>query len=93
MRTFSLNPLASGWERTREGLRNDDALALMAVSNVALEYEQVNPCAYEPAIAPHIAAQQSGRPIMLARIKPGPMRRKIAASPVGGCSIRSGRRR
>lgn len=56
-----MKPLASGCERTPQGLRNEDAVALMEQSNVRLPYQQVNPYAYEPAIAPHIAAAEAGR--------------------------------
>ena len=55
-----MKPVASGCERTADGLRNEDALGLMAVSNVSQPYVQVNPFAFEPAIAPHIAAEQAG---------------------------------
>ena len=40
-----------------EGLRNDDALAMQAVSNVPLPYPQINPIAFAEPIAPHIAAE------------------------------------
>lgn len=59
-RVAGLKPVASGCERTPDGLRNEDALALMAAANVTLPYEQVNPYAFEPAIAPHIAAAHAG---------------------------------
>ncbi len=59
-RTLGVKPIASGCEPTSEGLRNSDALALMAQSNVKLAYERVNPFAFKPAIAPHIAAKQVG---------------------------------
>jgi len=52
-------PIASGCVLTPDGLRNADAQALMAQSNMGLRYQQVNPIAFEPAIAPHIAAQQT----------------------------------
>lgn len=58
--TLGVKPIASGCEPTSEGLRNSDALALMAQSNVKLAYERVNPFAFKPAIAPHIAAKQVG---------------------------------
>ena len=58
-RVAGMKPVASGCETTNDGLRNDDALRLMAAANVILPYEVVNPCAFEPAIAPHIAAQQA----------------------------------
>ena len=59
-RAAGLKPIASGCTMTKEGLRNADALALMAAANVPLGYAQVNPYAFEPAIAPHIAAARAG---------------------------------
>lgn len=56
MRVAVMKPIASGCEQTDEGWRNRDALQLMAASNVPSPYERVNPYAYAPAIAPHIAA-------------------------------------
>lgn len=56
----AMKPVASGCMHTAEGLRNDDALKLQAQASVTLPYEQVNPYAFEPAIAPHIAASQAG---------------------------------
>jgi dethiobiotin synthetase len=58
-RVAVMKPIASGAERTPEGLRNDDALALLRASNVPLRYEQVNPFCFEPAISPHIAAEDA----------------------------------
>ena len=55
-KTIALKPLASGCTRTTEGLRNEDALLLQAAATVKLDYAEVNPFAFEPAIAPHIAA-------------------------------------
>ncbi|MDD8059645.1 dethiobiotin synthase [Shewanella metallivivens] len=51
-------PIASGCEMNESGLRNSDALMLMAQSNMGLAYQEVNPISFEPAIAPHIAASQ-----------------------------------
>ncbi len=64
-RVVGMKPVASGCVRTRQGLRNDDAEKLMAAANVTVPYEQVNPYAFEPAIAPHIAAAEIGVPIRL----------------------------
>ncbi|MGO2287901.1 dethiobiotin synthase [Pseudomonas lundensis] len=58
--TAAGKPVASGCEVTPEGLRNADALALLAQCTLALSYEEVNPVAFEPAIAPHIAAREAG---------------------------------
>ena len=59
-RVVGLKPVASGAERTAAGLRNDDALALAAAGSVPLPYEVTNPCCFEPAIAPHLAAAEAG---------------------------------
>lgn len=64
----AMKPVASGSEDTPDGLRNEDALNLMAAANVPLEYATVNPFCYRPAIAPHIAAQESNRPVDLDEI-------------------------
>ena len=56
----AMKPVASGCEKTSEGLRNDDAIQLMQQSSISLDYDLVNPYAFEPAIAPHIAAEQCG---------------------------------
>lgn len=50
-------------------LRNDDALILQRHATLALPYEQVNPYAYAAAIAPHIAAAQTGHAIAIPHIK------------------------
>lgn len=64
----AMKPVASGCVPTTAGLRNDDALKLQAQASVAIAYETVNPYAFEPAIAPHIAAGLSGNRITLSRI-------------------------
>lgn len=58
--TAAAKPVASGCQQTPEGLRNDDALALLGECSLALRYEEVNPLAFEPAIAPHLAAREAG---------------------------------
>ena len=58
--TLAMKPVASGCDMSAEGLRNSDALALIAQSTVQLPYTQINPYAFAPAIAPHIAAQEAG---------------------------------
>lgn len=68
LRTLALKPVAAGAEAGAEGLRNDDALALMAQATVALPYEQVNPVVFEAPIAPHIAALQAGRRLTVSQL-------------------------
>jgi len=61
LETVAVKPIAAGCEQTEDGLRNADALLLQHTASLKISYEQVNPIALEPAIAPHIAAQQLGR--------------------------------
>ena len=68
LRVAAMKPVASGSAHTPQGLRNDDALALMAAANVAAPYERVNPYCFEPAISPHIAAEEAGIAIDLGHI-------------------------
>lgn len=58
--TAAVKPVAAGCELTSAGLRNDDALLLHKACTTALTYEQINPFALEPAIAPHFAALREG---------------------------------
>ena len=58
--TLAAKPVSSGCMVTPRGLRNSDALALIDESSVKMPYEAVNPFAFEPAIAPHVAAHEAG---------------------------------
>lgn len=58
--TAAAKPAASGCELTADGLRNSDALALLGECSLPLSYAEVNPFAFEPAIAPHLAAREAG---------------------------------
>jgi dethiobiotin synthetase len=69
LRVAVMKPVASGSERTPEGLKNEDALTLITASNVAAPYEQVNPYCFEPAISPHIAAEEAGISVDPAHIR------------------------
>lgn len=53
-------PVASGCRSTPGGLRNADALALQAAAGSDEPYESINPYAFAPAIAPHLAAREVG---------------------------------
>jgi dethiobiotin synthetase len=68
LRVAGMKPVASGSESTPAGLRNADALALMQEQSTPLPYELVNPYAFAPPIAPHIAAAQAGITIHLSKI-------------------------
>ncbi|HET8706033.1 MAG TPA: dethiobiotin synthase [Pseudomonadales bacterium] len=69
LKTLALKPVASGCENTSEGLRNPDALALMQHASIKAPYEEVNPFAFEPAIAPHIAAKQLNKRITVRQLE------------------------
>jgi dethiobiotin synthetase len=69
LRVVGMKPVASGCVETPEGLRNEDALALQAASNLRSRYSDVNPYAFVPAIAPHIAAGEAGVEISLDRLE------------------------
>jgi dethiobiotin synthetase len=58
-------PVATGCERTAGGLRNADALALQDAAGTDEPYELLNPCAYERAVAPHLAAALEQRAIRI----------------------------
>lgn len=64
-RVAGMKPIASGAAHTAGGLRNDDALALAAEASDHWPYARVNPYAFEPAIAPHLAAAEAGVTIRL----------------------------
>ena len=68
-RVAAMKPVSAGCTQTPEGWLNDDVAQLRAVSNVALPLALMNPYAFELPIAPHIAAQQAGIEIDLARIE------------------------
>lgn len=58
VRVAGMKPIASGCQVTQEGLRNDDAIQLSQQATNDLPYNLINPYSFEPAIAPHIAAEQ-----------------------------------
>ncbi|MEN9724890.1 MAG: dethiobiotin synthetase [Pseudomonadota bacterium] len=64
-----MKPIAAGCEKINGALRNADVSALLAASNLAARLEDVNPYAFESAIAPHIAAEQVGVTVSLSKIK------------------------
>lgn len=68
LRCVALKPVAAGCSRENGQLVNDDALQLIAASGTDLDYATVNPVALEPAIAPHIAADQAGIELRAAKL-------------------------
>lgn len=60
-----MKPVASGCERTPEGWRNEDALALQAASSPRPDYLLVNPYALPEPTAPQIASALAGVKVAL----------------------------
>lgn len=55
-----MKPVASGCHDTADGLRNPDALAIQALCPADVPYGLINPYAFAPPVAPHLAARQAG---------------------------------
>jgi dethiobiotin synthetase len=68
LRTAVMKPVAAGIVQTPDGPRNDDALELLAASNVSAPYEDVNPWLLTTAASPHLAARHDGITIAHERI-------------------------
>ena len=64
-----MKPVASGCEQTAAGLRNADALDLLAASAEASDYDLVNPYAFAEPISPHLAAADAHSTIEPLRIR------------------------
>jgi dethiobiotin synthetase len=62
---LGMKPIAAGCTDTAAGLRNEDAERIRAQASFQHHYEEVNPYAFAPPIAPHIAAEQCGTSITL----------------------------
>ena len=60
---LGMKPVAAGAVSTPGGLRNEDALRLQGQGSFRVDYERVNPYAFAPPVAPHIAAAQAGTTI------------------------------
>lgn len=67
-RTLGMKPVATGCRPGPTGLQNADALRLQRQGSSQAPYGLVNPYAFEPPIAPHIAAGQAGVEIELGPI-------------------------
>ncbi len=65
----AIKPIASGAEWIDGQLKNDDALKLQAHANADLEYNQINPFCFQPAIAPHIAAKKNNQTVTLSAVQ------------------------
>ena len=59
LKCAGMKPVASGADSTAAGLRNEDALALMAAASLDKPYAVVNPYCFAPPVAPHLAAREA----------------------------------
>jgi dethiobiotin synthetase len=69
VRVAVMKPVAAGSIETDAGPRNEDALGLIADSNVVMPYATVNPYCLAAPIAPHLAARDAGLSIELGYLK------------------------
>lgn len=65
---LGMKPVASGAVPSQGGLRNEDAQRIRQQGSHRVDYQRINPFAYEPPIAPHLAAEQAGESIDFDRI-------------------------
>src|ERR1051325_106275 len=68
-RAIGMKPVAAGCVLREGRLVSDDVAQLMAASNVCAPLQHINCYSFQPAIAPHIAANQAGVEIELEVIK------------------------
>ena len=68
LRVVAMKPVAAGAVRRRGAWHHDDVAQLRAAAHVDAPQVVVNPYCFAPAIAPHIAAQESGVKIRMAVI-------------------------
>ncbi|OGT88086.1 MAG: dethiobiotin synthase [Gammaproteobacteria bacterium RIFOXYA12_FULL_61_12] len=68
-RVLGMKPVASGAKSSGQGLRNQDAERLRAQGTFNVPYDWVNPYAFAPPIAPHLAASETGIPIEFTGIR------------------------
>lgn len=91
-RAIGMKPIASGCRETPDGLRNEDAGALIAASEPAPPYAWCNPFALPLAIAPHLAARDAGIEITLGPVvgayrQLAAMADRVVAEGVGGWAV------
>jgi dethiobiotin synthetase len=68
LRSVGMKPVAAGVEHTPDGPVNADVTALRGASSWQAALREVNPYCFDPPIAPHLAARESGVRIELATV-------------------------
>ncbi|WP_149194278.1 dethiobiotin synthase [Luteimonas suaedae] len=89
LRAVGMKPVASGCERTAEGWRNEDALALRAASDPRPSYADVNPYPLPAATAPQLAAREADiaiapAPLLAAHARLAATADRVVVEGVGG---------
>jgi dethiobiotin synthetase len=79
VRVAVMKPVAAGTVKTADGEFNDDALELLAASNVKAPYEDVNPYLLKTPASPHLAARADGVAIRHERIAAAFVRLRAAS--------------
>jgi len=69
LQVIGMKPIASGAKEVDGVLKNEDALSLIKASNVKTDYQIINPYVFEPAVSPHIAAEQVNTEIEFTKIQ------------------------
>jgi len=68
LRVVGMKPVAAGATRRQGVWHNEDVVHLQAAGNVDAPQAWINPYCFAPAIAPHIAARESGSTIRMTPI-------------------------
>lgn len=82
LRAIGMKPVASGCERTPDGWRNADALALQTASHAQPAYDDINPYAFELPTAPQLAARAMAVHVDLLRLGDAYLRLAVQADVV-----------
>ena len=59
MSVVGMKPVAAGCKWLDGQLKNEDALLIQENASVDMEYQQINPYAFETPVSPHLAAKQT----------------------------------
>lgn len=82
LRAIGMKPVASGCERTPDGWRNADALALQTASHPQPAYDDINPYALVLPTAPQLAARAMAVHVDLLRLGDAYLRLAVQADVV-----------
>ncbi len=69
LKVIGMKPVAAGCELIDGEWLNEDVQKLTAASNIQAPKELINPYCFNEYIAPHLAAEQAGLEIQIAKIK------------------------